>query len=1486
MFMDYIKLLIKEANENILFWKIFKRTRPVLIFCLLLIVIFTGRAYSQGVGNRGPEWKRHVIDEGLNGADGGRLLDVDADGDLDLSVGWKETGKTRIYLNPGFSNTVADPWPYIEVGNASGVEDAVMGDLDGDGRADVVSARDGGEHVTVHFAPTSGNYTDPAGWTTMSFPVAAGGPFPWMYSILMDLDEDGDLDIVAGGKNGVIRWFDAPSYNQRDLSSWSMHDLGNVGWLMSLFSHDMDGDGDLDLIMSDRKPGNTDQPGVRWLENPGPKGNQTSFWTNHYIYQPLDDSTEVMFIDLADMDHDGLFDIVVTLSNNNRLGWFHRLDASGLNWNEYQIDIPIDVGQRFKSARAGNIDNNGDLDIVLSTSVVGASSSGVIWLEPTNGVFNPSWTEHEISGPDGIKFDDSLLIDLDGDGDLDVINTEEDFGSGSKGLGVIWYENPLTDIVIHATFDSGSLESYTVAGNTINVALKKEFLENTGAEYTYWINFKASNMLNKEITFNITGVDAVPFLSHGGTQENQMVYSCDGEIWNRITQHTYSSDNSGTYTFTKTFHCNQVQIATFFPFSHKKMTEYIDRVGLSQWATVTWLGSSFQGRDIDMITITNTDILDKDKRHIFIIGRQHAAESASSHMLEGMIDFLISDIQEAKTLRDKFSWYFIPMVNPDGVYNGNSRATSTRDSNRDWGNYATKEINIARDQIELIHRASGIDLFIDWHNQMSDTRWYNFVYSPVDNTFFPILNFWTDFDQEKTPGTSCSESSCSARGITTENEIFTFVFEPTPHLSDWTLESLKEEGKKTSYAIAEYFGSYLPDTTPPFPNPVAWEYLPASTGPSSVVMTATTVFDENGVEYYFECTSGGCKDSNWQDSATYEETGLQSDSQYTYKVKARDKSANQNNTGWSSSVSVTTDVQPGDTTPPVITLVGANPQIMERGTPYIELGAIATDVTPGDLTGDLVIDASAVDTTSVGSYVVTYNVTDEAGNQAVQVLRTVNVNSVNADPVADNDTATTDEDIPVLIDVLGNDSDIDGDTLNVDSVTDPAHGSVVNNGIDVNYTPDPYFNGIDTFTYTVSDGNGGTATATVTVNVNPAGGGPVVAWTATDQNPGGNWSNSGWDNRSFRILMEGTSITISGSTVQLTLRGRSAESYTVQRVSLVQRDGNTLNGVDSTNQLVTFGESWDAGVTVPANGTVTSDPIPIDLVAGQDMFLTFWVPSGNPTVYRTGGANTSVWAIAGNDQSATIDWEGLSISDTRVYVYILEQLDVIDTGGGGPPVITTQPTNQTVTEPNPAKFTVVAAGDGPLTYQWLQNSNNIPGATSASYTLDPTAISNSGDLFDVVVTNDAGSVTSASATLTVMEETMAQLEFDTLTVGGVYVTVTLTNTYVSPVVVCSVQYNNNTIPVVPRVNNVTSNSFDVRLQNPSGGMVSAETVSYLVVEEGVWSIDGVNIEAQTYESTVTDENNNWVGETQNYGQSYTNPVWCYCYTELSRQRPG
>ena len=93
----------------------------------------------------------------------------------------------------------------------------------------------------------------------------------------------------------------------------------------------------------------------------------------------------------------------------------------------------------------------------------------------------------------------------------------------------------------------------------------------------------------------------------------------------------------------------------------------------------------------------------------------------------------------------------------------------------------------------------------------------------------------------------------------------------------------------------------------------------------------------------------------------------------------------------------------------------------------------------------------------------------------------------NQAPVANNDSVTTDPEVALIIDVLANDTDADtGDTLTVSAVTPPTNGSVVNNNIDVTYTPNTGFSGTDTFSYIATDGTSASNSATVTVTVTAA----------------------------------------------------------------------------------------------------------------------------------------------------------------------------------------------------------------------------------------------------------------------------------------------------------------------------------------------------------------------------------------------------------------
>jgi hypothetical protein len=119
-----------------------------------------------------------------------------------------------------------------------------------------------------------------------------------------------------------------------------------------------------------------------------------------------------------------------------------------------------------------------------------------------------------------------------------------------------------------------------------------------------------------------------------------------------------------------------------------------------------------------------------------------------------------------------------------------------------------------------------------------------------------------------------------------------------------------------------------------------------------------------------------------------------------------------------------------------------------------------------------------------GSDSFSYTISDgNGGTDSASV--NITVVNVNDPPNAANDTGSTTAGNPTTINVLGNDSDPEGDPLTVASVTQGSHGSVSNNGSNVTYTPNAGFTGTDSFTYTISDGYGGSDTATVVVTVNP-----------------------------------------------------------------------------------------------------------------------------------------------------------------------------------------------------------------------------------------------------------------------------------------------------------------------------------------------------------------------------------------------------------------
>jgi hypothetical protein len=88
----------------------------------------------------------------------------------------------------------------------------------------------------------------------------------------------------------------------------------------------------------------------------------------------------------------------------------------------------------------GDVDLDGRPDLVVDCEHATPPKSGVVWMSCVGPLEGGEWQRHEISGPRGIKYDRIELVDLDDDGDLDVLTCEE--RDAGRGIGVFWYENP------------------------------------------------------------------------------------------------------------------------------------------------------------------------------------------------------------------------------------------------------------------------------------------------------------------------------------------------------------------------------------------------------------------------------------------------------------------------------------------------------------------------------------------------------------------------------------------------------------------------------------------------------------------------------------------------------------------------------------------------------------------------------------------------------------------------------------------------------------------------------------------------------------------------------------------------------------------------------------------------------------------------------------------------------------------------------------
>ena len=258
-------------------------------------------------------------------------------------------------------------------------------------------------------------------------------------------------------------------------------------------------------------------------------------------------------------------------------------------------------------------------------------------------------------------------------------------------------------IKISSHFDAGAIDVVNaLSSDQIQLNLRKD----SHADFMQWFYFRLQGARNETCSIRILNAGEATYPS--GWEGYRAVASYDREEWFRVDTEFDGKVMTIRHTPTE----DSVYYAYFEPYSWERHLSLLGRAAYSPVVRLEDLGSTVDGRDLNMLVIGD----ESAEQKIWVIARQHPGETMAEWLVEGMLDALLDVANPvARKILQKAVLYVVPNMNPDGSVRGNLRTNAAgANLNREW---MTPSIEKSPEVFYVKNKmhATGCDLFLDIH---------------------------------------------------------------------------------------------------------------------------------------------------------------------------------------------------------------------------------------------------------------------------------------------------------------------------------------------------------------------------------------------------------------------------------------------------------------------------------------------------------------------------------------------------------------------------------------------------------------------------------------------------------------------------------------------------------------------------------------------------------------------------------------------------